>query len=143
MARGEQVIFTNMCMVTDKDGRVLVQDRSDTNWPGMVFPGGHVEYGESFVESVIREVWEETGIQADADEFEYLCSSRSDSFFFDHYCLHRDISLDKIKLLPGETDDVMWASFETVHDHKKKICHIIAEQFLQMESELLRRQTAQ
>ncbi|MBQ2668630.1 MAG: 8-oxo-dGTP diphosphatase [Clostridia bacterium] len=65
MARGEQVIFTNMCMVTDKDGRVLVQDRSDTNWPGMVFPGGHVEYGESFVESVIREVWEETGIRVE------------------------------------------------------------------------------
>jgi len=65
MARGEQVIFTNMCMVTDKDGRVLVQDRTDKNWPGMVFPGGHVEYGESFVESVIREVWEETGIRVE------------------------------------------------------------------------------
>lgn len=107
--------------------------------------GGAAKAGEDSLTAIVRELWEETGIQAGADEFEYLCSSRSDSFFFDHYCLHRDISLDKIKLLPGETDDVMWASFETVHEyiHQKKICYIIAEQFLQMESELLRRQTAQ
>ena len=65
MAREERVIFTNMCMVTDGNGRVLVQDRADRNWPGMVFPGGHVEYGESFTESVIREVWEETGIRVE------------------------------------------------------------------------------
>jgi 8-oxo-dGTP diphosphatase len=41
---------------------VLVQNRKDPNWPGIVFPGGHVEPGESFVDSVIREVREETGI---------------------------------------------------------------------------------
>lgn len=65
MAREERVVFTNMCMVTDENGRVLVQDRADKSWPGMVFPGGHVEYGESFTQSVIREVWEETGIRVE------------------------------------------------------------------------------
>ena len=65
MARAELAIFTNMCMVTDGKGNVLVQDRTDKNWPGIVFPGGHVEPGESFVESVIREVWEETGIRVE------------------------------------------------------------------------------
>lgn len=62
MAEIEKVILTNMCMVTDEKGNVLVQNRADPNWPGLVFPGGHVEPGESFVKSVIREVWEETGI---------------------------------------------------------------------------------
>ena len=42
--------------------RVLVQDRSDPDWPGITFPGGHVEPGESLVRSVIREVCEETGL---------------------------------------------------------------------------------
>ena len=65
MARSEQVILTNMCMVTDGKGNVLMQDRTDPNWPGLVFPGGHVEAGESFVHSVIREVWEETGIRVE------------------------------------------------------------------------------
>lgn len=57
----ENAIFTNMCMVTDGD-RILVQDRRKPDWPGIAFPGGHVEKGESFVGSVIREVREETGL---------------------------------------------------------------------------------
>ncbi|MBQ7801499.1 MAG: 8-oxo-dGTP diphosphatase [Oscillospiraceae bacterium] len=62
MARSEQAIFTNMCMVSDDAGNILVQDRKNPDWPGITFPGGHVEPGESFVESVIREVREETGL---------------------------------------------------------------------------------
>ena len=62
MSRSEQAIFTNLCMVYDDAGNILVQDRLAPDWPGICFPGGHVEPGESFVESVIREVWEETGL---------------------------------------------------------------------------------
>ena len=62
MSRAEQVILTNLCMVYDREGNILVQDRKDPGWPGICFPGGHIEPGESFVESVIREVWEETGL---------------------------------------------------------------------------------
>lgn len=62
MARSEAAIFTNMCMISDGNGNILVQDRRNPDWPGITFPGGHVENGESFVESVIREVWEETGL---------------------------------------------------------------------------------
>jgi 8-oxo-dGTP diphosphatase len=63
MSRSEKAIFTNLCMVCDGKGKLLVQDRKDPSWPGICFPGGHVEPGESFVEAVIREVWEETGLR--------------------------------------------------------------------------------
>lgn len=62
MARRETVVLTNMCMVYDNQGNILVQDRLDPDWPGVTFPGGHVEPGESFAKAVIREVWEETGL---------------------------------------------------------------------------------
>ena len=62
MAREEKAVFTNMCMITDGHGNVLVQDKLDPGFRGLTFPGGHVEPGESFVESVIREVHEETGL---------------------------------------------------------------------------------
>ena len=62
MSRCESAIFTNMCMISDGNGNVLVQDRKNPDWPGITFPGGHVEKGESFTESVIREVCEETGL---------------------------------------------------------------------------------
>lgn len=59
--KSETVILTNMCMVYDGD-KILVQNRASSNWPGITFPGGHVEYNESFVQSAIREVKEETGL---------------------------------------------------------------------------------
>ena len=61
MDKGESAVFTNMCMVQDGD-RVLVINRNDPGWPGLAFPGGHVEKGEAFADSVIREVYEETGL---------------------------------------------------------------------------------
>lgn len=61
MAREEVCILTNMCMIYDGN-RILVQDRRNPDWPGITFPGGHVEPRESFVDSVIREVKEETGL---------------------------------------------------------------------------------
>lgn len=62
MSRTEKCILTNMCMIYDDKGNVLVQDRIDQKWGGITFPGGHIEKNESFVESVIREVKEETGL---------------------------------------------------------------------------------
>ena len=41
--RTETVTLTNMCMVYDDAGNVLVQDRVDKKWSGLTFPGGHIE----------------------------------------------------------------------------------------------------
>lgn len=62
MSRQINAELTNMCMVYQGD-RVLVQRRRlEHGWPGVTFPGGHVEPGESITQSVIREVFEETGL---------------------------------------------------------------------------------
>lgn len=60
--RTERVELTNMCMVYDGEN-VLVQERISSGWPGLTFPGGHIEKGESFAGAVIREVYEETGLK--------------------------------------------------------------------------------
>lgn len=62
MNRIQPIELTNMCMLRRGDGRILVQNRRDIHWGGLTFPGGHVEPGESLVDSVVREVQEETGL---------------------------------------------------------------------------------
>ena len=63
MSRTEEVELTNMCMICDGKGNVLVQSKvNHPIWHGWNFPGGHVEKGESFTDAIIREVQEETGL---------------------------------------------------------------------------------
>lgn len=62
MSNYEKIELTNMCMIYDNDGNVVVQDKINQSWGGITFPGGHIEKQESFVDSVIREVKEETGL---------------------------------------------------------------------------------
>lgn len=58
----EKVELTNMCMIYDNNGNILVQDKIGRSWGGVTFPGGHIEHDESFNDSVIREIKEETGL---------------------------------------------------------------------------------
>ena len=61
MSRTESVELTVLCLVEDGD-RILLQNRVKKDWRGYTLPGGHVEPGESFVDAVIREMKEETGL---------------------------------------------------------------------------------
>lgn len=100
--------------------------------------GGAVKAGETSRQAVARELFEETGIRANPEEFEYLDTDCDRNMFYDHYCLHRRVSLKDIVLLPGETDGVMWASFGKVHwmIRTGKICKIIGSQFRRQEKAL-------
>ena len=59
MNRKSEIELTNMCLICDGN-KVLVQEKVGTK--GLVFPGGHVEEGESLLASVVREMKEETGL---------------------------------------------------------------------------------
>ena len=69
MERQDKVILTNMCMIYDNDGNVLVEEKVGKNYKGLIFPGGHVEERESITDSMIREIKEETGLTISNLEF--------------------------------------------------------------------------
>ena len=59
--RTERAELTVLCMIYE-GSRILLQNRMKDDWKGYTFPGGHVEPGESFVDCVVREMKEETGL---------------------------------------------------------------------------------
>ena len=61
MERTERVILTNLCMLR-QGTKVLVEEKVGKDYRGIIFPGGHVEEHEPIVDSVIREIKEETGL---------------------------------------------------------------------------------
>jgi mutator protein MutT len=107
--------------------------------------GGAAKAGETSRQAIARELFEETGIRADENEFELLGSDRDRNTHFDFYCLKRQTPLAEIVLLPGETDDVQWASMQQVRQMVRsgQICRVIGRQFRRQEQDLLARQCAQ
>jgi len=61
MGKTENVELTVLCMIESGE-KILLQNRTKKDWRGYALPGGHVEQGESFVDAVIREMREETGL---------------------------------------------------------------------------------
>ena len=119
--------------VYDDAGRVLLTRRAPEKsfagtWENS---GGAAQVGESSRQAIARELFEETGIQAKEEEFHYLDSDRHRNFHYDFYALKRNTPLSEIRLLPGETDGVTWATFDQVYEmiREKKICKMIARQF--------------
>ncbi len=126
--------------VYDGNGRILLTRRAKGKsfagtWENS---GGAAKAGETSRQAIARELFEETGIRAREDEFELLGSDRDRNTFYDFYCLMRKTPLEDIVLLPGETDDVQWATFGKIHwmIRTRKICRIIAHQFHRQEADL-------
>lgn len=117
MGRKEMVELTNMCMVEDGRGNVLVQNRLDPNWSGIVYPGGHVEAGESITASVIREIREETGLTI---ENPTLCGVKQ--FWLDNgvryivFLFHADKFTGELH--GSEEGDAFWLPREALFEHR-------------------------
>ena len=121
----ESCILTNMCMVFDGDN-ILVERRNDPAWPGLTFPGGHVEPGESFVDSVIREVKEETGLTI---EHPHLCGikqflTRDGSSRYIIFLFKTDRFSGELR--SSEEGEVFWI------DRKDLVHHRLADSFEQI-----------
>ncbi len=96
------------------DGRYLITRRVMTKaWaPGSwEIPGGGVKAGETSLEAVRREIFEETGIDVAGWDgglkFSYRRDNpdEKDNYFVDVYCFEGDFSEKDVRLLPDETMD--------------------------------------
>lgn len=80
--------FWTVCMIQDGD-KVLLLDRKHDKFKGFIPPGGKVDFPESFVESAVREVKEETGLDISnpiyKGIYEYVNHEKNDRYIIFNY----------------------------------------------------------
>lgn len=99
--------------VVDKQRRVLIQQRSDSLHilPGKwAITGGSAVAGEDAHQAAIRELFEEIGVTATADELIHFKTYRGRNDIVNVFILHRTIALSAIKMQDSEVQAVKWAS---------------------------------
>ena len=102
---------TASAIMIDTQGRFLLQQRDEA--PSIAQPGkiglfgGHRENGETYLQCVVREVYEEIGYFISADRFEHLVSYSGTEFDIDgdtmrgEFFIARDIPIDELNVTEG------------------------------------------
>lgn len=122
----DKIYRTIFVVVKNTDDKVLVQKRSSTKdlypncWDLSV--GGHVNFGKSYEETAVRELYEELGIQTTEKELKYLGEvlvklPNSNEFFqvFEHV-LNPTVN---IKIAIEEIKNTKWLSISEIKDSIK------------------------
>ena len=132
--------------VYDGAGKLLLTRRAPEKSFGGTWEnsGGAAQAGETSLQAIVRELFEETGIRKEEADFEFLRTTWDTHLFFDHYCVRAAVPLEEIVLQPGETDGAKWVWLDDVHDiiARGEMCSVIAQEFLALEAELRMRQNA-
>ena len=112
LAKGEYhlVVFV---WVFNSRGQVLMTKRAPEkqSYPNLwEHTGGSVLAGESSLEAICRELFEETGIHAEAEELTLVETYSRVGSFCDIYFLQKDVALSELTMQPGETCDAKWVT---------------------------------
>ena len=103
------------CIIIDNN-MVLIIFRKDKNF--WEFPKGHVEEGETEVETALREVKEEVGLDVEIDEskryvLNYIIRNEIDKTTVLYVA---KVKSGKLKKQESEIEDVKWCSFDEALD---------------------------
>lgn len=126
---------------------ILLQKRSacKDSYPGHydISSAGHVAAGDNYLESAVRELWEELGIQAEADDLHYVGIHRGEfeeEFYGKRFCdyeisrvyiYNKPVKDTDLHLQKEEVESVMWidldACMRQVAEKKIPTCIYIDE----------------
>lgn len=114
-------VVGSSAVVTDGDGRILLQRRSDSgNW---ALPGGAMDIGETLAESAIREVREETGFDVRIERIIGIYSDPGHVFAYDDGEVRQEFSICLACAITGgslsvssESTDVRFFAPEDIPD---------------------------
>lgn len=119
-------------MIFNQDGEVLMARRKGAHGAGeYAFPGGHLEYGETFEDCARREVAEECGIEIDTIGFLFVANVKA--YMPKHY-VHLTLTArwksgtPKIKE-PDKSEAWGWYALDALPDPLFEMCRLSVESY--------------
>ena len=113
-----------------KDWKVLMSLRKGSHGEGeWQFPGGHLEFGESFERCAVREVKEETDIEIENVRFQFLANVKKyANKHYVHIGLIADYKSGKVKNTePEKSGEWGWFEFNNLPQPIFEMCKIAFE----------------
>lgn len=122
LTAGQYMMYV-YALIQNKQGEYLVTQRAlDKKWAAGQWevPGGGAMAGESSLDAIRREIYEETGLDISQDETSVIYSYKNidekggDNYFADIYLIKKDFSLDDVKIDLKEATGVKLASLDEI-----------------------------
>jgi len=101
--------------IENEENKILLQKRSKEKGGKYGFLSGHPQKGENSVCGIIREAYEELGLEISKEEILLIHTEKTRNKFFDFYYMKKNICLQTLKLQNEEVENVCWLSIEEIN----------------------------
>lgn len=113
-ARTDKLVGIVIIFIENSNGEFLIQKTSPSRQNIFATTGGHVSYGDNFLNSIVKEVKEELGIEVTKEEVTEVNTYIKDSFIQKVYYLKKDINIEEITIQKDEVQYVTWMSKDNI-----------------------------
>lgn len=121
------------------DGKILLTKRHPSKPYGLLWEnsGGSLLSGENGREGAKRELYEETGISAEVNDFIYLGDSISSDYIAETYLYHIPACDVELKLQASEVVDAKWVTPAELEDMRSQIVPTIYKKYLRYKKKII------
>ena len=102
--------------IENSKGEFLIQKTSKSRGSVFATTGGHVDYGDTFDSTIIKEVKEELGLDISNDLVKEVTSFTYDTDIQKVYYLKKDIDIKDITVKEDEVEYVKWMSIDEIKE---------------------------
>ena len=109
-----------LIFIQNSEGKFLMQKTSKNRGSCIATTGGHVSYGDTGFDTVIREVKEELGLDLNPNEVKYIDTSEFKNGFLENYYVKKDIDISSLTIQKEEVDYVSWYTIDEIKEFINK-----------------------